>query len=290
MPSHIFSKFKLSSSLFLHYQCKVATNSRHLTDDTYDLDDILQTSYTTQPTRPKVKGHNPVTPEDDVAATAAGNSLYIKLANQHKLRKVRETLYEGPGNPFAIPQQSSPPPVPLPRVSGFYFDDDYLDNNPGPWNLVKDDRLSSNDHNGSLALPRANEEHLSLLSDPFDLASIADATPEATRSSSIASEQVILHAPAPLRRGTPTIVRDTLRRSMSVDIGFLPSFTYGEASNLSLNSRPEQRRSISDSEQEYYFPFPSASGTASTPGAAKDQRRDSEFYRFYDEVLAEYAS
>jgi len=268
--------YTLTSALCGQY-CLV-TNTAYRTDNTYYPDD--PPSPTQQP-KPKVKGHNPISPEDDVAATTAGNSLYIKPPGQHRLRKVRETLYKDPGNPFS-PSDVSPPSLPPPRDSGFYFSDDY----PGPWSFAEDHDTS---RNGSPAVPKINEEHLSLLSDPFDLASLADAT----SSSSLDSGPPVLHAPVPIRRGTPTIVRDTLRRSMSVDIGFLPPFTYGEdEQNLSWDHRPEQRRSVSDGQSsEYRFNFPSASGTAFTAGAGtRDQRRDSEFYRFYDEVVAEYAS
>lgn len=240
--------------------------------------------------KPTVRGHNPISPEDDAAATSTGDNLYIRLPTQQKLRRVRDTMYEDPGNPFSITPDSPQTVLPPPRDSGFYFDDDYLDSNPGPWNTVMDNEETWNHNkNGSLAVPTPNEEHLSYLSDPFDLASIADATPDATRSSSLDSDQIILHAPVPLRRATPTLVRNT-RRSMSVDIGFLPPSTYMADGESSWRERPEQRRSLSEDDAAYRFHYSSASGTAFTAGAAGDPRRDSEFYRFYDEVLAEYAS
>ena len=79
---------------------------------------------------------------------------------------------------------------------------------------------------------------------------------------------------------------------MSVDNGFLPPSVFGAEEHVGFwHDRSEPGRAIFENQTtSLNGRFPSASGTAFTTGAARDSWRDSEFYRFYDEVLAEYAS
>jgi hypothetical protein len=181
------------------------------------------------------KGHNPKSPEDDTK----GVDLYMRLPH-HRLRKVRETMYEDPGNPFGFESFENPP---LPSTA--YVEDagwDIDDN--GPWPLPGPEVVQT-----SL---RAERDIVSVSSDPFDLVNVH--TDRETRSSFGSN-----------------------RRSMSVDIGFLP-----------MQGMIEGRRP-SDFETPWPLPIPTLHvqhpiGTLFTIHT----KRDTKFYDFYDDLLAEY--
>lgn len=181
------------------------------------------------------KGHNPKSPEDD----AKGVDLYMSLPH-HRLRKVRETMYEDPGNPFDFENFDDPPPLSTEHVEDAGWETD----NSETWPLSDPDVVQTS--------RRAQRDILSVFSDPFDLVNVYT---DRETWSSFASN----------------------RRSMSVDIGFLP-----------MQGMMEGRRP-SDSELSWplnaptvYVQYPS--GTLFT----LDTRRDTKFYDFYDDLLAEY--
>jgi hypothetical protein len=168
---------------------------------------------------------------------ARGGDLYMRLP-QHRLRKFRETIYADPGNPFGFEE----------------FEDSLL---PTTANADKTRRETDSSTTWPFTDPkitqtscRAEREINSVFSDPFDLAN-----PHSDRGtwSSFGSN----------------------RRSMSVDIGFLP-----------MQSILDHRRS-SDTEPHWPLNVPTLhvqhpSGTVFTTN------RDSRFYDFYDDLLADY--
>lgn len=126
------------------------------------------------------KGHNPKSPEDD----AKGVDLYMRLPNQ-RLRRVRDTMYEDPGNPFDFESFEDPPLPYTAQVedAGWETDDGEM------WPLAGPEVVQTS--------PRAEREIVSVFSDPFDLVNVH--TDRETWSSFGSN-----------------------RRLMSVDIGFLP--------------------------------------------------------------------
>lgn len=105
----------------------------------------------------RYKGHNPKSPEDDVAGG------YIRLSDQHKLRKVRNTVYEDPGNPFHSDAFG------LPFIPSLVDDDT---NSRDVW-----ERWGSNSIEDPPSPNRTTKDMFSMLSDPFDLATAADGSP-----------------------------------------------------------------------------------------------------------------
>lgn len=162
------------------------------------------------------------------------------LPSHHRLRKVRETMYSDPGNPFAI-ESYIDPPLPPPE---YEEDNGWETDNSESWPLP--------DTEATQASSRAEQEILSVFSDPFDLVNVH--TDRETWSSFGSN-----------------------RRSMSVDIGFLP-----------MHGLMEGRRP-SDVELSWPLNAPTIhvqhpSGTLFTA----DAKRDTKFYDFYDDILAEY--
>lgn len=203
---------------------------------------LTQLDRKSSPTPSRLKGHNPKSPEDD----AKGGDLYIHLPNQHRLHKVRDTMYDDPGNPFAS-EGFDLPLLPTTRYGTEEFEDTDNDN---------DDEWESDHSDDGKPSNRPEKEILSMLSDPFDLANV--------------------HAWVLLNRQTMRSSQSQ-RRSMSVDIGFMPNrgtteqrdyYNFGQSPPKDLPSLHIQR----------------PSGASNTV----DSKRDTKFYEFYDNVLAEY--
>lgn len=203
---------------------------------------ICQANITDPQTTPGVarkKGHNPKSPEDD----AKGGDLYIRLPTQHRLRKVRDTIYQDPGNPFDVEDFASLP-LPFTASQGPVPGIDWETDNNEMWPFPGAEVAQTSS--------RAERDIISVSSDPFDLV-----TTNSDREtwSSFESD----------------------RRSMSVDIGFLP-----------LQSTMEPQGS-SD-----FDPFPPLHVPilhVQHPSATlftMDTRRDTKFYDFYDDLLMEY--
>ena len=183
------------------------------------------------------KGHNPKSPEDD----ARGGDLYMFLPSQHRLRKVRETTYEDPGNPFDFESLEDPP---LPSIEQFVENAGWETDNSETWPLPgpKIAQTSS----------RAERDIISVFSDPFDLVNAH--TGRETWSSF-----------------------ESNRRSMSVDIGFLP------LQGMVEGPRP--------SDVKPFWPLSVPTLHVQHPSGTRftiDTRRDTRFYDFYDNLLAEY--
>jgi hypothetical protein len=168
--------------------------------------------------------------------------LYIRLPSQNRIRKVRETIYADPGNPFAVEE--------------FYFSllpsTTYVQNTNGH----ADNSESWRFEDPETAQTSHRMYTLSVLSDPFDLVNVQN---------------------GPVSNRGPWSTFQSNRRSMSVDIGFLQM----------LRSKYED--DIFDKEPIWPDTIPTLqvehpSGTIFT----MDSRRDTRFYDFYDDLLAEY--
>jgi hypothetical protein len=202
-------------------------------------DTIYQADITDSQLNPMVgrkKGHNPKSPEDD----ARGGDLYMFLPSHHRLRKVRETMYEDPGNPFNFESFEDPSLLSSPYVEDAGWETD----NSETWPLSDPEVVQTS--------PRAGRDILSVFSDPFDL---VNAHTDCETWSSFGSN----------------------RRSMSVDIGFLPM------QGMMDGHRP--------SEVEPFWPLTVPTLHVQHPSGTlftMYTRRDTKFYDFYDDLLAEY--
>jgi len=194
----------------------------------------------------RIKGHNPKSPEDD----ANSSDLYIRLSTQRKLRKVRNTVYEDPGNPFdfdAFDVSYSP------STSQETLTNAHTINYDQPHHWAGNESQPSHG-------PESRTIH-STLSNPFDLANLQN--PNTCNS----------------QRDTIRTSSRYPRRSMSVDIGFIPT------TRCSM-----ERDELPDSDQRRTGDIPllhtrhHPSGTIFTA----ESKRDSRFYDFYDDLLAEY--
>lgn len=195
--------------------------------------DIIEPQITS--VMPRKRGHNPKSPEGD----AKGGDLYMRLP-QNRLRKVRNTMYEDPGNPFTIEEYEDRMSPPTAYVNNINWQTD----NSETWPLPDLETVKSS--------PRADRDNFSVLSDPFDL--VNDQSNRETWSSF-----------------------ESNRRSMSVDIGFLP-----------MLSTVGQRRS---SDFELSWPLHVPTMHIEHPRGIQftmDTKRDTRFYDFYDDLLAEY--
>lgn len=186
------------------------------------------------PAMTRKKGHNPKSPED-----AKGVDLYMRLPH-HRLRRVRETMYEDPGNPFDFESFDEPPLASTSYIEDAAWETDDSETWPLPNIEITQTSL------------RAERDIVSVFSDPFDLVNVQT---DRDTWSSFGSN----------------------RRSMSVDIGFLP-----------MQGMIERRRP-SDFETSWPLPIPTLhiqhpSGTLFTT----ESKRDTKFYDFYDDLLAEY--
>ncbi|KAK3071544.1 hypothetical protein LTR53_008411 [Teratosphaeriaceae sp. CCFEE 6253] len=162
---------------------------------------------------------------------------YINVAGAKKLRKLRKTIYADPGNPFATDEQETD------QVSLFSI----------PFRLVTfpKETGSKTGSRDSRLLNGTLFDHV------VESPAVLD-KPEAPKPM-----HAILHAPVPVRQGTPVVVRATHRSK---------SFTVV----------PE---TVSQADGESEAEQPSA------PEPASDEPsnvRDTMFYDFYDELLPDY--
>jgi hypothetical protein len=184
------------------------------------------------------RGHNPTSPEDD----AKGGDLYIRLPSQNRIRKVRETIYADPGNPFAVEE----------------FDFSLLPSTTYVQNAVSNTDNSEQWHYKDPEATQTfhRQETLSILSDPFELVNVQNGVLS--------------------NRGTWSTFQSN-RRSMSVDIGFLPMLR-----SKDQDDEFDDKSIWTDNIPTLQVEHPS--GTIFT----MDSRRDTRFYDFYDDLLVEY--
>jgi hypothetical protein len=199
------------------------------------------------------KGHNPISPEDD----AKGGELYIRLPAKKRLRKVRNTVYEDPGNPFdfgAIMPIDRPPST---STGQEILTDEHTND---------DDQWDSWDEDGPEPSPGADSKMYSRLSNPFDLVEINPFDPVEEANSTFS------------RRDTLKPSRPN-RRSMSVDIGFMPA------------RRSLKRNDLTSTDQDWPGDVPLLHTThPSGMIFTTESKRDTKFYAFYDDLLAEYGA
>jgi hypothetical protein len=149
-------------------------------------------------------------------------------------------MYEDPGNPFDFEKFEDPPLLYTAQVEDAGWETDDSDT----WPLTNPDVTQTS--------PRGERNITSVFSDPFDL---VDVDIERETWSSFGSN----------------------RRSMSVDIGFLP-----------MQGMIEGRR---PSDFEPFWPLPVPTLHIQHPSGSlftADTKRDTKFYDFYDDLLAEY--
>lgn len=187
------------------------------------------------------KGHNPKSPEDD----SKGGDLYMHLPTQHRLRKVRNTIYSDPGNPFDTEEPESSL---LPSTT-------YVQTKSG--DTDNSESWQPTDPEVTRASHKMEQDKLSMFSDPFDLVDV--------RTGSVSN------------RGTWSTFQSN-RRSMSVDIGFLPTQKMMEQYSMSESGPIWPPDNIPTLHVQH------PSGALFTT----DTRRDTRFYDFYDDLLAEY--
>jgi hypothetical protein len=190
------------------------------------------------PSMNRKRGHNPTSPEDD----AKGGDLYIRLPSQNRIRKVRETIYADPGNPFAVEEFDFSL---LPSTTYVQNTNGHADSSE-PWRF-EDPETAHTSH---------RMDTLSILSDPFDLVDVQNGPVS--------------------NRGTWSTFQSN-RRSMSVDIGFLPILR-----SKDQNDEFDDETIWPDNIPTLQIEHPS--GTIFT----MDSRRDTRFYDFYDDLLVEY--
>lgn len=191
----------------------------------------------------------------------------MKLAGTKRLRKVRNTIYQDPGNPFAVDD----PSLSQDQVSSSYGDYGSKYNGADHWKSQpgyrwQDTRLDVDDKHSEP-------------SEPWDLASTRDADTDSESSRSSPQSVAFVFAPTP-QHATSMEPRHGDRRSMSVEISFLPSWIDQIADTDNVCELPP-RGWRSDS-------LPTLHIQPAGEIALRDGRRDTDFYAFYDDLLAEY--
>ena len=149
-------------------------------------------------------------------------------------------MYEDPGNPFDFESFEDPSLL----AETYVEDAGWETDNSETWPLPDTEVMQTS--------PRAERDIISVFSDPFDLVNLhADHETWSSFGSN--------------------------RRSMSVDIGFLP-----------MQGMMEGRR---PSDFEPFWPVPVPTLHIQHPSGAlftMNTKRDTKFYDFYDDLLAEY--
>ncbi|KAK5122484.1 hypothetical protein LTR85_004068 [Meristemomyces frigidus] len=205
-------------------------------------------------------GHDPVSPP------------YMILAGRKKIRKVRQTIYEDPGNPFATDEQDDQTDGAISIFS--------MPFHPG----VQDPTMSGHSYSKSpfggvqkqpptVSTAHFEGERQLLNGRPFDDAVESPSVPSSPHPSPTAANPI--HAPTPQRHGTPTIIQNH-RRSVSVAV--LPGQpTGGDASGEYVAPRTDWRR------ESLRYPEP-----PEQIAPMRDNTRDTKFYGFYDDILEDY--
>jgi hypothetical protein len=192
------------------------------------------------------RGHNPISPEDD----ARRADLYIHVSTQKRLRKVRNTVCDDPGNPFEV----VPDRPPSPSASRETLTDEQT---------IDDDQWESWDEDDIEPKHGFERKTHNRLSDQFDLVEINPFDPAEERNRTYSRRDT-------LRASRPS------RRSMSVDIGFMTA-------RHSIG-----RTELSDT--DYWSGDVPLLHTKhpSGPIFTTESKWDTRFYDFYDDSLAEY--
>ena len=210
------------------------------------------------------KGHAPKRPPED---TRRGE-LYMRLAGGKRLRKVRNTIYQDPGNPFAVDNPSASSQ----EQFGSPWRGDVPDyNGADHWKPQVGSRFQD--------VPLDVSEEYSDSSEPWDIPSTRDAGTISEDSRNSPQSIPFVYAPMP-QHAKSMEPQHGDRRSLSVDIALLPSWTDSMPDTddvYELTSRDWRSDSL-----------PSLHAQTSSEATLKANRRDAGFYAFYDDLLAEY--
>jgi len=195
---------------------------------------------------------------------------YMRLAGKKKLRKLRQTIYEDPGNPFANDEGDEDVSIfTMPFRSGtgqsFHTLHDTTSSNSQP-------AIASNKTLDRLS-PRVFGVRNLLNGSPFEDAVESPAVPPIPRLSN--EPNTPIHVPIPKKQGTPTLMKQ-VQRSMSVAVE--PEEAYPEDSPSQYNAFSTHWKS--DSRQMH-----------PDEGQGENRRteyRNTQFYGFYDDILEDY--
>lgn len=203
---------------------------------------------------------------------------YIKIAGSHKMRRVRQTVYCDPGNPFELEGSEADFDI-LPRSNGAspaFTDSSGF--NPELRRSVwqSSSPVAETDSTDFIFESEDSPDHHSPGSSSY---SSSDSVLHRRGSPDVGMERfsgkgdLPLHAPKARRPGTPALVRAHSLQEALVDTTVVSA---PEADDVYIPPRSLWRRSL-----------PSNNLLEAT-GHVNDVRRDTKFYGFYDGVLEEY--
>lgn len=187
---------------------------------------------------------------------------YMKTARDRRIRRLRQTIYEDPGNPFALGLDDSTP-LAASGLDPFASTKAQAQANP---ELTFPPRGSSKQQ---VARTLSTKRNLSLSSwDSFALSS-QPPSPHLEEPPHVISHlrDSLLHAPKPRRAGTPTLIRQ---------------HKYSD----SAPSKPAE----DEIEKEEYVPPRTRWKSLPSNGRVEDaEERNTRFYRFWEGVWREYS-
>lgn len=193
----------------------------------------------------------------------------MKLAGKRKLRKVRQTIYEDPGNPFAMDEHDDRTES---EISVFNMPFGAVLQDPiGPTRVGTPSRSTSGSakkHLPAMSMMQPGSVESLLSGKPFDDAVESPSVPPTPTN--------VVHAPTPQRHGTPTVIQNH-RPSISVDV-LSGQLTDENTPGDYVSTRGHWRR---DSP-----PYREASKRNAPP--KRDNARDTRFYGFHDDILGDY--
>lgn len=203
---------------------------------------------------------------------------YIKIAGSHKMRRVRQTVYCDPGNPFELEGSEADFDM-LPRSNGAspaFTDSSGF--NPELRRSVwqSSSPVAETDSTDFIFESEGSPDHHSPGSSSY---SSSDSVLHRRGSPDVGMERfsgkgdLPLHAPKARRPGTPALVRAHSLQEALVETTVVSA---PEADDVYIPPRSLWRRSL-----------PSNNLLEAT-GHVNDVRRDTKFYGFYDGVLEEY--
>jgi hypothetical protein len=232
---------------------------------------------------------------------AEASPNFMKLAGQKKMIRLRQTVYEDPGNPYSMnpfadedpmldyPALKMPFPAPIEEAMDTAFqirrEQNFVDIDG-----TKPAYKAAPPWPGAVPKPT---QRLLLAGDPFKDAVRCPGSPKHTSPSAAQAVANALQITPLQRKATQELIDDRIR-SMSVSIVEEP----GTVAQVPLLSPQMSQLSLSPARSSF---SDSTASTASsprflqvpgTPGAPPPRRRnvarDSRFYGFYDDILEHY--
>jgi len=194
----------------------------------------------------------------------------MRLAGKKKLRKLRQTIYEDPGNPFADDEGDADVSIftmPFRPGTGQSFHTLHDTTSSDSQYTIASDRTLEQ------LWPRAFDARNLLNGSPFEDAVESPAIPPISRPSGAPNTPI--HAPIPHRQGTPTLIKQ-VQRSMSVTVE--PEEALSGDSPIRYDAHSAQLKSTSGQIQF----------NEGQERVQRSQYRDTKFYGFYDDILEDY--